>query len=187
MNTDKIIILCGPSGVGKTSVVRAFCQKYGDKFAKCISCTTRKKREGETNNIDYYFLSRKEFEDKLKQGKFVEYNLFDNEYYGTLFSEIEKYYGKKNCVLIIDPFSVCRTRELDFFKNKKTTTFFLDADDDELRRRLKDRGESQSEIDRKLVRAKEERKNSLCCNYIVYVEDIDAMIDKIYNVLDKED
>lgn len=185
MENDKIIIFCGPSGAGKTTIMRNFCKKYSDKYAKCVSCTTRKKREGEENNVDYYFLDKKAFEDKINKGEFIEYNLFDGEYYGMLTSEIEKYYMKKNCVMIVDPFSICKVRSLDFFKNKNTTTFFLEADDEILEYRLKRRGNSEEEINRKLIRAKEERKSAPCCDYFVLVEDveIEGIVEKIYNVL----
>ena len=82
MKNDKIIIFCGPSGAGKTTIMRRFCEKYGDIYAKCISCTTRQKREGEEDKLDYYFLDKNEFEDKISKGEFVEYNTFDGEYYG---------------------------------------------------------------------------------------------------------
>ena len=185
MKNDKIIIFCGPSGAGKTTIMRRFCEKYGDVYAKCISCTTRQKREGEEDKLDYYFLDKNEFEDKISKGEFVEYNTFDGEYYGTLYSEIEKYYMKKNCVMIVDPFSICRVRELDFFKNKNLMTFFLDADDEVLKKRLERRGETQSEIDRKLLRARNERRSAPCCDYVVFVESLDEVVDKIYKVLNQ--
>ena len=113
------------------------------------------------------------------------YNKFENEYYGTLYSELEKYYMKKNCVLIVDPFSICRVRELDFFKAKNTKTFFLDADDKVLASRLKKRGESEENINRKLLRAKEERRSAPCCDYVVFVEGLDEVVDKIFMVLNR--
>ena len=185
MSQDKIIIFCGPSGAGKTTIMRKFCEKYGGDYAKCVSCTTRPKREGEEDKVDYYFLTRDEFEEKIARGEFIEYNKFENEYYGTLYSELEKYYMKKNCVLIVDPFSICRVRELDFFKAKNTKTFFLDADDKVLASRLKKRGESEENINRKLLRAKEERRSAPCCDYVVFVEGLDEVVDKIFMVLNR--
>ena len=87
--------------------------------------------------------------------------------------------------MIVDPFSICRVRELDFFKNKNLMTFFLDADDEVLKKRLERRGETQSEIDRKLLRARNERRSAPCCDYVVFVESLDEVVDKIYMVLNQ--
>ena len=69
----KVIILCAPSGSGKTTLAKHLLNQEMFNLRFSISATTRKKRENETNGIDYHFITIKEFENKISQGEFIEY------------------------------------------------------------------------------------------------------------------
>ncbi|WP_018660005.1 guanylate kinase [Heyndrickxia acidiproducens] len=78
-----LIVLSGPSGVGKGTVRKAIFSQPDTKFEYSISMTTRKPREGEINGVDYFFKDREEFEELIRQGKLLEYAEYVGNYYGT--------------------------------------------------------------------------------------------------------
>lgn len=96
-----LIVISGPSGAGKDTVVN---QILGDNISLSISATTRDKREGETDGVDYFFLSKSEFLEKMKNDEFIEYAIVHGDnYYGTLKSEVLKKLEQKiDVVLVID-------------------------------------------------------------------------------------
>jgi len=96
-----IVVISGPSGVGKDTVVKELVKKYPD-INKTVSVTTRAKRSNETDGVDYYFISKKQFYECRFNGSLVEYELYDEEYYGTLYSEVERHSEKTPLILVID-------------------------------------------------------------------------------------
>ena len=71
MKKHKVIILVGPGGVGKSTISQYLCSHYPDSFQETVSCTTRQIRKGEKNGVHYYFLSEKEFAEKIKNDEFL--------------------------------------------------------------------------------------------------------------------
>ena len=95
----KIIIVTAPSGAGKTTIVKHLLNKY-DFLNFSVSATNREKRVGEKDGKDYYFLSTKDFKKKIKNKEFVEWEeVYPGKFYGTLKSEIEKAWNKKNHII----------------------------------------------------------------------------------------
>lgn len=95
MNSDSIkydmVVFTAPSGAGKTTIVRHLLEKYKEHLGFSISATTREKRPKETDGVDYYFLDHDTFKEKIKNGDFVEWEeVYENQYYGTLKSEIDR-------------------------------------------------------------------------------------------------
>ena len=78
-----LIVLSGPSGVGKGTVRKAIFDSEENDFQYSISMTTRKQREGEVDGVDYYFRSREEFEAMIEAGEMLEYAEYVGNYYGT--------------------------------------------------------------------------------------------------------
>jgi len=78
-----LIVLSGPSGVGKGTVRKALFETGATDFSYSISMTTRKPREGEVNGVDYYFVSKEEFEENIRNGEMLEYAKYVDNYYGT--------------------------------------------------------------------------------------------------------
>lgn len=85
MTNDKglLIVLSGPSGVGKGTVRKALFEDEETNFKYSISMTTRDKREGEVDGVDYFFKTHEEFEELIEQDKFIEYAKYVGNYYGT--------------------------------------------------------------------------------------------------------
>ena len=87
MNKGLLIVVSAPSGCGKGTVLHEILKD--DSFYCSVSATTRKPREGEINGINYYFLSKEEFEQKIKDDAMLEYAQYCENYYGTLKQEVD--------------------------------------------------------------------------------------------------
>ena len=97
LNNNLIIIISSPSGVGKTTITKKILKKIKHSYLS-ISCTTRNPRKKEQNKKDYFFISKKKFDQFKKEKKFIETAKVHNNYYGTLKSEIKK----KNKIILLD-------------------------------------------------------------------------------------
>ena len=103
MKRGKVVVISGPSGVGKGTVCRELMKKYPELGAITVSVTTRAPRPGEIDGVHYYFRSNEEFDRLLAEGKFLETVDKFTHRYGTLFSEVEKVTEKgKNVILEIE-------------------------------------------------------------------------------------
>lgn len=91
-----MIVIIGASASGKTEIAKLLQNNY--KYQKCITTTTRDKRHNEVNNIDYHFISKDEFKNKLSNNEFVEHTLYNENYYG-----INKKDVNENSLVIVDP------------------------------------------------------------------------------------
>ena len=90
MIEGKLLLFCGPSGSGKTTIVHHLL-KTDPRLAFSVSATTRKKRDNETDGIDYYFITVDEFRKRIEGDEFIEWEeVYSGRYYGTLRSEINK-------------------------------------------------------------------------------------------------
>ncbi len=98
--TPRVVVLASPSGGGKTTIAKTILERYPEKFGYSVSATTRSPRAGERNGEAYHFLTREEFADWQKQGRFVETAQYAGELYGTLKSEVEKVLGSGRHVLL---------------------------------------------------------------------------------------
>lgn len=164
-----LVIVSGPSGVGKTTVVKKLMKQYPN-LNKTISITTRKPRSKEVNGKDYYFISRDEFYEYQFNGKLLENNIYNHEYYGTLYSEIDKYPTDKPLVLVID--TTGRRNVLRHFP--LSTTIFIQAPSaDELRKRIENRGEnSAEEIEERMERTTKEMEEVKYYDYVLVNDDV---------------
>ena len=96
---NQIIIISGPSGVGKGTVIKKLLQA-SESYEVAISVTTRAQRVGETEGVDYYFYSVDKFEKELQTDSFIETCLVHGNYYGTLKSEVNRIHQKGNKALL---------------------------------------------------------------------------------------
>lgn len=183
MSTHKIVIITGPSGVGKTTISQFLCQNLMEEFSETVSCTTRPKRDKEVDGKDYYFVTKEEFEEKIKNNELLEYNVYNGNYYGTLYAEITSILSRCNCIIVLDPVTASTLKEKEFFKKHETHTFFLSADETIVRRRLKKRGTSKEEIKQRLDIAKGEREYAKFCDHKVFVKNPYYASSRIYKIL----
>jgi guanylate kinase len=109
-----LIVVAGPSGVGKTTVVTQVVEKAGLKLRRAITATTRDPRGGETPNVDYHYWTVEKFLQERDAGRMLEWaQVFGKDYYGTPKSEVEPYLAQgTGMVLVIDVQGAARIREL---------------------------------------------------------------------------
>ncbi|HEY0980147.1 MAG TPA: hypothetical protein VGE18_01925 [Candidatus Paceibacterota bacterium] len=154
-----ILAICGPSGVGKSTLVQCINQIF-DTYILAISCTTREPNlEQEEHGKHYYFISRSEFVKKMEAGEFAETNPYmQGSLYGTPWSEFQRILSLgKVPALDIDINGVVQLDKV--FPRDKTFRLYLDVNETEQRKRLEKRGrDSQDKIERRLKYAKEERQ-----------------------------
>jgi guanylate kinase len=157
MNTDnKVIIITGPSGGGKTTLAAQIMQDF-TYIKRSVSATTRPPRSGEKEDIDYYFLSKDIFEKKLNEGKFLEWEqVYDGLYYGTLLSEVHKLQENNYIVLFVLDVNGAK-RVKDYFGENALSVFVKPPSLEVLQERLLKRGtETEATMQKRMLRAKKE-------------------------------
>ena len=98
-----IIVISGPSGVGKTTMYKRILKEMSDEVDFSVSATTREPRAGERDGIDYFFLNREDFERRIGEDDFIEWAKVHNQYYGTLKAEINRItFQPMICLLDVD-------------------------------------------------------------------------------------
>lgn len=135
-----MIILCGASASGKTVTALELQKKYG--LSKAITTTTREKRVGETDGVEYFFISKEEFQKRLSENKFVESSLYNGNYYGCGIDQVAD-----DKVVVLDPNGLHSFKKL---KNKNIVTFLLIADETTRKKRMALRGDKEENIKQRI-------------------------------------
>lgn len=160
-----ILILSAPSGAGKTSLCRELFKTFPD-IKESISYTTRKPRSGEVDGEAYYFVTREEFEQMVDEDAFAEWALVHGNMYGTALKTLEE--ARKNGVNLVLDIDCQGALKLKEQFEGGVYVFILPPSMDELRRRLENRSsDSQEVIERRIVRAADEIKESRWYDYII--------------------
>ncbi len=182
--TGKLFILSGPSGVGK-GTLRENALKNFSNLVYSISCTTREPREGETNGVEYRFISRDEFEQGINNNLFLEYARVHENYYGTLKSDvIQELESGKNVLLEIDVQGALQVREK---MNDSILIFIAPPSIEELSRRLINRNtETQHDLNIRLANAAKELELANKYDYIVVNDDLDSASRKLQEIFINE-
>jgi guanylate kinase len=154
LSVGKLIILTGPSGVGKGTLMRSLLQRHPE-LQYSISVTTRSPRPGEIDGKDYYFISRKEFEQLVSAGELLEWAEFAGNYYGTpREAVIKQIHSGKSIVLEIE---LKGARQIRASFPGALSIFILPPSVSELEKRIRNRAQDSPEaIARRLCRAQEE-------------------------------
>ena len=181
-NLHKLFVISSPSGGGKTSLInKLFEDKRSMNFKKSISDTTRQKREGDINGRDYYFLSEKEFKDKIEKEEYVEYASVFGNFYGTSKEEIKTKYNNSNLILELDWQGAYAVKEL--FDDAKLI-FLVPPSLDDLKQRLIKRNlDSSQEIENRLSEAKKEISKSEMYDYLVLNDDFHKAFEDLSQIL----
>lgn len=167
-----LMILAGPAGSGKTTLCERMVAN-NERIERLVTCTTRQPREGETDGVDYHFLSNETFDEKIEAGAFLEWAKVHANRYGTLKSVIEDKLSEQiDLVMNIDVQGVATVRKAakshPAIEQRLVTVFIMPTDFDELRRRLRGRGQDdEPEIARRIQSAEEEVKQWSAFDYVI--------------------
>jgi guanylate kinase len=180
----KLIVFSAPSGSGKTTIVRHLLQQENLNLEFSISATSREKRGAEIHGKDYYYLSLKEFKNRIKNDEFLEWEeVYRDNFYGTLKTEIARIWAKgKHVIFDIDVSGGLRIKRK--FPKQTLAIFVKPPDLNELVRRLKDRGEeSEDKISMRVAKAPAELATAPLFDEIVVNADLDKALKDAYNLV----
>ena len=176
-----LFVVSGPSGTGKDTIVARLLADHPE-IQHTISATTRAPREGEQDGVNYYFVSKEDFERKLQNDEIVEHTCYCGNYYDTLRSEIERHMREKTPVILV--IEVEGAGNIKRLYPGATTVFVLPPDIQELERRLRARGtEDEATIQKRLTRAQTEIANAIHYDeHLVNVE-VGPCAESLYTII----
>lgn len=180
---SELIVISGPSGVGKGTIVNEIL-RLCPKTSLSVSCTTRSPREGEKEGISYFFLSKEQFEKDIAEGGFLEYSQHFGNYYGTPAAFVEEKLKTGDVILEIDVDGALAVK-----KKRPSAVLIMVAppSKEELYKRLKGRGtEGEEVIKKRLERVDYELSKSGEYDYVVVNDDLTSAVNEILNIIDKE-
>lgn len=183
----KLFVISGCSGVGKGTVLKKFMARNSKDFMLSVSCTTRKPRPGEVDGVNYFFLTKDEFERCVAEDKFLEYAQFAGNFYGTKKKFIkQKFEEGLNIILEIETQGALQVKK----KMPEAVLIFIAPPGvgvDELEKRLRGRNtEDEETIQKRLTEAKVELERSKQYDYVVINDDLERAVCKIEDITKKE-
>ncbi len=184
MSQGKLIIFSAPSGSGKTTLVHHLLSKPELKLAFSVSATSREKRPNEENGKDYYFLSPEEFRNRIGKGDFLEWEeVYENQYYGTLRSEIDRIHTEGRTV-IFDVDVVGGLNIKKQFGQAALAIFVQPPSLNELENRLKKRStESDESLAKRVAKAEHELSFANRFDVVVVNDDLEDAKKESYRLV----
>jgi len=180
-----LFVFSAPSGAGKTSIYKEILLK-NPEIDFSVSATTRKKREGEIDGKDYFYLDKDDFERRIENGEFVEYEkIFDDNYYGTLKSFINgKINEGKDVIFDLDVKGALSVKKI--YNEKAVLIFIKPPNKNVIKERLLNRGtESKEIIEKRLNRFDFEMEKITEFNYVVVNDDLKIAVKEVQEIINK--
>lgn len=180
----QFVVLSGPSGVGKTTVVERLLADCPVRLVKSVSATTRAPRKNERDGVDYYFLSPGEFQERRERGEFLECAEVHGtgNWYGTLKAEIERARQSDACALL--EIDVQGAHSIVAQYPQALTIFLTTPSDLDYERRLRERAtESEAVIQRRLATARHELEHAAEYRYRVVNDHLDRAVREIIEII----
>lgn len=184
MQKGTLIVLSGPSGSGKGTLVNEYVKNFEDVFVS-ISATTRAPREGEKHGVNYYYMSVEEFEEKINENGFLEHAQFCGNYYGTPRDKVEEALNEgKDVILEIE---VQGAFQVKANYPGAVLVFTMPPSFEILRERLIGRGtESMEVVEKRLCRAGEEIESAPGYDYLIINNTIEKAVRDLRAIFDAE-
>ncbi len=180
-----LFVFSAPSGSGKTTIVKEILKQYPE-FRFSISATSRSKREIETDGKDYFFITREEFESKIKNDEFVEYELiYDNNYYGTLKSQVDECLSKGECMVFdMDVKGALSIKRI--YGDKSLLIFVKPPSKEAIIERLKNRKtETEETLKKRIARIDFEMAKIGEFDYVVNNDDLQTAVEEAKKIINK--
>ena len=178
-------MVSGFSGSGKGTIMKELMKKYADSYALSISATTRNPRPGETNGVEYFFRTKEQFEQMIKEDALIEYAQFVGNYYGTPKAYVEEQLeAGKDVILEIEIQGALKVKE----KFPDTLLLFVTPPSaEELKSRLVGRGtETMDVIEFRMNRAKEEALEMDRYDYLIVNDDLQECVEEMHQIIQGE-
>jgi len=180
-NLKNLIIITGPSGVGKGTIVKEILDKDRDIWLS-ISATTRNPRIGEKHGENYYFMSDERFKEMIEKKEFLEWAQFAGNYYGTPLSTVNEKIEKGFIVLL--EIEVDGAKQIKEKFPRALSIFLLPPSMEELEKRIRIRGtEKEEAINRRLSRAKYEIASSDKFDFVLTNHDVDETVKNFFKLI----
>lgn len=170
---NKQILVCAPSGAGKTTLVKYLLSELSNDLGFCVSVTTRKPRTGETTGESYEFVSQEQFENYIKDNKLLEYEqVYQGTYYGTLVQNVEAIEKQGKMPLFdVDVKGALKLKSI--YGRSMKTIFIMPPSVEELRKRLEQRGtDSMEKINERVAKSESEMTYKDEFDYVLVNDDL---------------
>lgn len=179
--SSNLIIVSGPSGAGKDTVVNEVL-KLDDRLSLSVSATSRSVRGDEKDGVNYYFLSEKDFLEKVDNDEFIEYAQYGSSYYGTLkYDVIKRIENGKKVILVIEVQGAEKVKKM---YPDSLSVFIMPPSTEVLENRLRSRKtDSEQAILNRLEIAENEIKKSVNYDYIVVNDVLETAVNELYNII----
>jgi len=183
-NKPKLFVFSAPSGSGKTTIVKEVLNSFPN-FVFSISATTRKKRPNEKDGVDYFFITEKEFLERIEKNKFVEWEKFYDYYYGTLKSQIDD--NIKNGRHTVFEVDVKGAISIKKYYPEAVLIFIAPPSIEELKQRLIKRNtETEEDLKKRIERAEMELSFKDKFDYVVSNSDLEFAKKEVKKIIEKE-
>lgn len=179
----KVIVLVAPSGAGKTTIAKRLLADF-PQIRFSTSATTRPPRKNEKDGVDYYFLNEKEFDKRVKEGAFLEWEFYSGNKYGTLQSEVDKLVETGYFPLLdIEVKGALNVQEL--YDSDAISIFIKPPSIEVLKNRLSKRGsETDDMLDKRLQRAEKEMEYAEHFDYSIVNDDLETAYAEIKTIIE---
>lgn len=185
MNSKGImLILSGPSGSGKGTVVRQLLKECGD-MRLSVSATTREPRPEDTDGVTYYFMDNSGFEKLIEENGLLEYAQYCGNYYGTPRKPVDSWLDDGKDVIV--EIEIVGAEQIKSKRPEAVSVFLLPPSMEELECRLRGRGTEKEEVIlKRLARAREEIKQAYKYDYLVINDTVENAVSKVKSIVESE-